>query len=40
VRYEDAVSGSSLLKQPKAVYVSKVYKDSDFSALGLGTGYV
>jgi hypothetical protein len=40
VRYEDAVSGSSLLKQPKAVYVSKVYKDSDFSQLGLGTGYV
>lgn len=40
VRYEDAVSGSSLLKQPKAVYVSKVYKDSDFSLLGLGTGYV
>lgn len=40
VRYEDAVSGSSLIKQPKAVYVSKVYKDSDFSALGLGTGYV
>lgn len=40
VRYEDAVSGSSLIKQPKAVYVSKVYKDSDFSLLGLGTGYV
>jgi hypothetical protein len=37
VRYEDAVSGSSLLKQPKAVYVSKVYKDSDFSSLGIGT---
>ena len=37
VRYEDAVSGGSLLKQPKAVYVSKVYKDSDFSALGIGT---
>lgn len=36
VRYEDAVSGSTLLKQPKAVYVSKVYKDSDFSALGIG----
>lgn len=40
VRYEDSVSGSSLIKQPKAVYVSKVYKDSDFSQLGLGTGYV
>ena len=37
VRYEDAVSGGTLLKQPKAVYVSKVYKDSDFSALGIGT---
>ena len=37
VRYEDAVSGSSLLKQPKAVYVSKVYKDSDFSQPGIGT---
>ena len=36
VRYEDAVSSSTLLKQPKAVYVSKVYKDSDFSALGIG----
>jgi hypothetical protein len=40
VRYEDAVSSSSLIKQPKAVYVSKVYKDSDFSLLGIGTGYV
>jgi hypothetical protein len=40
VRYEDSVSGSSLIKQPKAVYVSKVYKDSDFSLLGIGTGYV
>jgi hypothetical protein len=39
VRYEDAVSSNSLLKQPKAVYVSKVYKDADFSLLGLGTGY-
>jgi len=37
VRYEDAVSSNTLLKQPKAVYVSKVYKDSDFSALGIGT---
>jgi hypothetical protein len=39
VRYEDSVSSNTLLKQPKAVYVSKVYKDSDFSLLGLGTGY-
>jgi hypothetical protein len=37
VLYEDAVSGSALLKRPKAVYVSKVYKDSDFSGLGIGT---
>jgi hypothetical protein len=37
VRYEDAVSSNTLLKQPKAVYVSKVYKDSDFSQLGIGT---
>jgi hypothetical protein len=40
VRYEDAVSGGSLLKKPRAVYVNKVYKDSDFSQLGIGTGYV
>jgi hypothetical protein len=40
VRYEDSVSGSNLLKTPKAVYVNKVYKDADFSALGIGTGYV
>jgi hypothetical protein len=37
VRYEDAVSSNTLLKQPKAVYVSKVYKDGDFSGLGIGT---
>jgi hypothetical protein len=37
VLYEDAVSSNTLLKQPKAVYVSKVYKDSDFSTLGIGT---
>jgi hypothetical protein len=39
VRYEDSVSGSSLLKTPKAVYVNKVYKEADFSQLGIGTGY-
>jgi hypothetical protein len=39
VRYEDSVSGSSLLKTPKAVYVNRVYKEADFSALGIGTGY-
>jgi hypothetical protein len=37
VRYEDAVSSNSLLKKPKAVYVNKVYKDSNFSTLGIGT---
>jgi len=37
VRYEDSVTSNTLLKQPKAVYVSKVYKDSDFSLLGIGT---
>ena len=42
VRYEQAVSGSAsdLLQKPKAVYVNKVYKESDFSSLGIGTGYV
>jgi len=39
VRYEDSVSGASnaLLKKPKAVYVNKVYRESNFSALGIGT---
>lgn len=36
VHYESGVSGQSLIKQPKAVYVSKVYKDGDFSILGIG----
>jgi hypothetical protein len=40
VRYEDAVESNALLKKPKAVYVNKVYRESDFSALGIGTGYV
>jgi hypothetical protein len=39
VRYEDSVEGSSLLKTPKAVYVNRVYKESNFSQLGIGTGY-
>jgi hypothetical protein len=39
VRYEDSVSGSNLLKTPKAVYVNRVYKESDFAQLGIGTGY-
>jgi hypothetical protein len=39
VRYEDSVSGASnaLLKKPKAVYVNKVYRESSFSLLGIGT---
>jgi hypothetical protein len=39
VRYEDSLSGSSnaLLKKPKAVYVNKVYRESSFSLLGIGT---
>jgi hypothetical protein len=40
VRYESSVSSNELLKRPKAVYVNRVYKESDFSQLGIGTGYV
>jgi len=40
VMYEEAVSSNSLIKKPKAVYVNKVYRESDFSQLGIGTGYV
>jgi hypothetical protein len=36
VRYEDAVDSNVLLKKPKAVYVNKVYRESSFSALGIG----
>ena len=36
VRYEDAVDSNVLLKKPKAVYVNKVYRESNFSALGIG----
>jgi hypothetical protein len=36
VRYEDAVSGSTLLKRPKFVYVNKVYRRADFKDLGIG----
>jgi hypothetical protein len=36
VRYEDAVDSNVLLKKPKAVYVNKVYREEDFSALGIG----
>jgi hypothetical protein len=37
VWYEESTSGSDLIKKPKYVYVDKVYKDGDFSALGIGT---
>jgi hypothetical protein len=36
VRYEDAVDSNVLLKKPKAVYVNKVYREGNFSALGIG----
>jgi len=37
VRYEDAVSTNDLVKKPKYVYVNKVYRDGNFSGLGIGT---
>lgn len=36
VRYEPSVSSNALIKLPKAVYVDKVYRDGDFSGLGIG----
>jgi hypothetical protein len=36
VRYEDSVATNTLIKKPKHVYVNKVYRDGDFSALGIG----
>lgn len=36
VRYEAAVEGNDYLKRPKHVYVNKVYRDGDFSQLGIG----
>jgi hypothetical protein len=36
VRYEESESSSVLIKKPKAVYVNKVYREGDFSALGIG----
>lgn len=40
VYYREAVESNQLLKRPWAVYVNRVYKESDFSQLGIGTGYV
>lgn len=37
VRYETASDNNSLIKRPKYVYVNKVYRDGDFSQLGIGT---
>jgi hypothetical protein len=36
VRYESAVDSSTVIKKPKAVYVDRVYRESDFSGLGIG----
>jgi len=38
VRYQDAVDESVLFKKPKHVYVNSVYKETNFAALGIGTG--
>jgi hypothetical protein len=37
VRYEDNVANESLIKEPRFVYVNKVYRDENFSQLGIGT---
>jgi hypothetical protein len=37
VRYESAASSNTLIKQPKHVYVNKVYKETNFANLGIGT---
>lgn len=36
VRYEDDVGDNTLLKKPKHVYVNQVYRESDFTGLGIG----
>lgn len=36
VRYEDSVTDDTLIKKPKHVYVNKVYRDGNFSLLGIG----
>lgn len=36
VRYESASESNQLIKKPKYAYVNKVYKDGNFSALGIG----
>jgi len=37
VKYETATSTNDIIKKPKYVYVDKVYRDGDFSQLGIGT---
>jgi len=37
VRYQDTVGENVLFKKPKHVYVNKVYKETNFAALGIGT---
>lgn len=37
VKYESQSDSNVLVKRPKFVYVNKVYKDGDFSKLGIGT---
>jgi hypothetical protein len=37
VRYDDEVTDNTLLKKPKHVYVNRVYRDGNFSDLGIGT---
>jgi len=36
VRYEDDVRNEALVKEPKYVYVNKVYREENFSQLGIG----
>jgi hypothetical protein len=36
VRYEDAVNSNALIKNPRAVYVNRIYREEDFSQLGIG----
>ena len=36
VRYEDDVDENVLLRKPKAVYVNRVYRERDFSKIGIG----
>lgn len=36
VRYEDSLTGDTVLRRPKFVYVNKVYRRQNFSTLGIG----